>query len=118
MLCGPGVEITSRLQSVCEDLEVDLDEFLPTGLIERIEADINTVWAGKYTLESLYRDSEKGAHRLVLNAFGHGVHPSDDPYEADLLKEAGVNPKARCAKYYENDYNATHELIEALIAKL
>lgn len=115
----PQRDLCETLEEFCEEVGIDLESYLPTELIEEIEADVNARWAGKLTLEKLYAESERAAHRLVLNALGHGVSADDDLPDAEIFERVGIpDDERRPVGYFESPWDQAGKLLTDAVDKL
>lgn len=115
----PQRDICEMLTEFCDEHDLDLDAYLPTDLIERMEADLNARLQGRLTLSDLYGESTTAAHRLVLNAVGHGVSADDDRADRDWIEARGVDG-GDCVPTgsYESPWDNAFKFIEAATKKL
>ena len=114
---SPGCELTSSLEyTATETFGIDLDPFLPMGLVDKIEAEVNKRWAGHMTLEKLYEHDDQAAHRLVLLALGHGVSPWDDRDCEEWLESQGAERLSHLN--FESASDEAWRLLEAFGKKI
>jgi hypothetical protein len=119
MVVRPQQDVCATLEETADDLGLDLSKYLPIQLIEKIEADVNKRWAGKLTLEKLYEESEQAAHRLVLNALGHGVSADDETEDALFFDRMDIpDGERRPVAYFEGPYDEASQFVDAAIEKL
>ena len=67
----------------------------------------------------LYIESPKAAHRLILNAVGHGVAADDDKEDALFFEKCGIPERQRRpVKTFESPWDSAFQYIEAAVEKL
>lgn len=114
-----GEDVIECMRSTAEELEIDLVPYLPVDLIKEIDSELAKKSGGKASLEALYQADEQAAHRLVLNAVGHGVSPFDDDCDgADYLTANGITQKEISSLHMESPHEKGMELVDAVAEKM
>lgn len=104
-------ELTESVPSLFSSFGLDVKNYLPIDLINRMEKRVNEEWRGKYSLKELYSDNPRAAHSLVLGLIGHGVSVTD--YD-DVKKKLDSLGLSKPYGYFENDESKAIEAIDAL----
>lgn len=110
----PQEDILNCLESTCEDLGIEIENYLPLSEISEIIEAYNQAWSGKVTFEEFYNEFSAEAHRSIMGAIGHGVSILDDDYVVDWLKQKGVVdilPKKRFESPYSQGYDLAQEIL-------
>lgn len=114
LLIRPQEDIIDNLKYLLESKDFGGHRFLPTGLVQEMEKDVNEAWKNKATLHDLYNEYERGAHTLMLNLVGHGVFLDQDKEGLDWMKEKDITREdMEKLNWYESAYDSALGFIEA-----
>lgn len=113
----PQTDIVENVRSWAEDMDIDLEKYLPIELVKKINQD--HLQKTGVSIEELYDEDPAWASGAILRGLGHGVSADDDPDFSVWYKERmGKKYDWRNHQYFESPYDEAWAFLQAMKSKI